>query len=224
MIAINLKGKRLTYSIDARSLTKRRGRQTVWEGLDFAILPSEMVAVTGKSGAGKTTLLNCIGLLERVDAGSLSIGGAEMQKVSSSRRRAAYRRTYGWLFQNYGLVDNWSVARNIRVGQAYSEVARGERRASLARAVDRVGLTGRLSDPIHSLSGGEQQRVALARLIVKNPRIILADEPTAALDPLNGSMVASVLSEFAETGATVIVSTHDEQLVSCCNRVIRIGD
>jgi putative ABC transport system ATP-binding protein len=192
--------------------------------LDFSIAESEMVAVTGQSGAGKTTLLNCIGLLEKVDAGSLSIFGVDMQKVGARQRRNAYRSTFGWLFQNYGLVENWSVARNIKVGQTSSELTMSERRAQLARAIEQVGLRGRLADPIHTLSGGEQQRVALARLIVKRPRIILADEPTGALDSVNGAMVATMLKAFADGGSTVIVSTHDEELVSHCSREIRIGD
>lgn len=147
-----------------------------------------------------------------------------MQKVGARQRRNAYRSTFGWLFQNYGLVENWSVARNIKVGQTSSELTMSERRAQLARAIEQVGLRGRLADPIHTLSGGEQQRVALARLIVKRPRIILADEPTGALDSVNGAMVATMLKAFADGGSTVIVSTHDEELVSHCSREIRIGD
>lgn len=139
-----------------------------------------MVALTGPSGAGKSTLLNCLGLLDEPTGGSITVDDATVTGLNSGRARRFRRDKLGYLFQNYALIDSASVETNLALATG------GSRRTTaplFKAALAQVGLTGREKSPVHQLSGGEQQRVALARLIVKQPTIILADEPTGALTP-----------------------------------------
>ncbi|QJW35928.1 ATP-binding cassette domain-containing protein [Cellulosimicrobium protaetiae] len=197
-------------------LSKAFGRRVLWEGLSFTVEPGSMVALTGRSGSGKSTLLNCVGLLEPVTAGRIVVDGADLTRFGRRRTRQFRRDALGYLFQNYALIDNASIDENLAV------VARGRgrasRRAAFDTALEQVGLAGRGGEPVYQLSGGEQQRVALARLVVKAPSVVLADEPTGALDHDNADMVVASLRSFAEGGATVVVATHSEQVAAACDR------
>ncbi|MGL5824582.1 MAG: ABC transporter ATP-binding protein [Nocardioides sp.] len=193
------------------------GDRTLFRDLDFTVAPGTMVALTGASGSGKSTLLNCIGCLIKPTAGRIEF---ESQTISAMRPRAVRRfrkSTVGYLFQNYALVEDCTVRDNMMIATR----ARGQRgsdaRNSITRALATVGVVGRLDDRVAKLSGGEQQRVALARLLVKRPRLVLADEPTGALDSVNSSAVISVLQKFAADGACVVVATHDEVVRGACD-------
>ncbi|GHD82433.1 putative ABC transport system ATP-binding protein [Salinibacterium amurskyense] len=210
------------FAVRAMSIGKRKGGKELWQDLSFDVERGSHVAITGASGSGKTTLLNCLGLLETPDQGSLIFNGKEIRKSSARSRTIFYRNQVGFVFQNYALVDSWSVARNLRVALTYSKQNKPSRTLMTASVLERLGLAGKERSLVYSLSGGEQQRVALARLLLKNPPLILADEPLAALDDQTASLVTSVLNECCERGAALIYSTHDTNYASTADKVIRL--
>ncbi|MBQ1080446.1 MULTISPECIES: ABC transporter ATP-binding protein [unclassified Nocardiopsis] len=202
--------------INTLNLGKAFGRRVLWEGVNLDIRPGETLALVGPSGSGKTTLLNCLGLLEAPDSGEILFYGRSVTRLGPGRRRRFRRDHLGYLFQNYALIENATVRQNL-------DVVRRDR-ARQAEALDRVGLAGRDREPVHHLSGGEQQRVALARLLVKRPRLVLADEPTGALDQDNGAMVIDTLAEMAEEGCSVVIATHDSSVRDSCDAVFDVGE
>ena len=206
-----------TPLVRARGLTRRRGPRTLWDDLTFDVAPGASVAVTGPSGSGKTSLLSCLGLLERVEAGTLELAGADVTRISRATRRSLFRGTVGHLFQNYALVEDWTVAANVDVAFIGERTARGARVERREAALERVGLGGYDRRRAHSLSGGEQQRVALARLIVRAPRVVIADEPSAALDSDNVDVVLGVLDDLRVAGSALVVATHDDRVVAWCS-------
>lgn len=208
--------------VRAESISKQFHGTAIWRDLTFE-MQSGMIAVTGPSGSGKTTLLNCLGLLEPLDGGELFIGDKPMSKASAGRKRELLRRDIGFLFQNYGLVENWTVRQNLAVAIRYRHLPRVEADKEMADALASVGLGGRGKAKIHSLSGGEQQRVALARLLLKMPSLILADEPTSALDVANTDLVLEALRSHASRGALVIIATHHDHVIESCDTVLALG-
>ncbi|ROP75789.1 putative ABC transport system ATP-binding protein [Frigoribacterium sp. PhB107] len=206
-----------TPLVRARGLTRRRGPRTLWDDLTFDVAPGTSVAVTGPSGSGKTSLLSCLGLLERVEAGTLELAGVDVTRISHATRRSLFRGTVGHLFQNYALVEGWTVAANVDVAFIGTRTTHGARVERREAALERVGLGGYDRRRAHSLSGGEQQRVALARLIVRSPRVVIADEPSAALDPDNVGVVLGVLDDLRLAGSALVVATHDDRVVAWCS-------
>lgn len=204
--------------VRARALRASRGGRLLWSNLSFDVHAGSSLAVTGPSGSGKTTLLHCLGLLAPVDAGSLAIAGEDATRLTTATRRRLFRGTVAHLLQDYALVDEWTVRRNVDMATLGRRTQRRGRALERARALERVGLEGSEHRRVHTLSGGEQQRVALARLVLRQPRLVVADEPTAALDDDNVGMVLSVLDELRTGGAVVVVATHDERVVDWCDR------
>ncbi|WIB26442.1 ATP-binding cassette domain-containing protein [Curtobacterium sp. MCSS17_015] len=197
--------------ITVRDARKQCGGRTLWDALSFDVAAGEVLALTGPSGAGKSTLLDCIGQIDVLDAGTVSIAGVTAAR--SGRRARLLRRDHlGYLFQDFGLVPDMTVQANVEIGRVPRRG--GGRGLPTAAALERVGLAGRATDRAYELSGGEQQRVALARLLVKQPDVVLADEPTSALDEGNAQMVLDLLGEFAADGAAVVVATHVPTVVS----------
>lgn len=212
-----------TESITATNISKRFGERTVWSDLSFTAYEGEMVAISGPSGSGKTTLLNCIGLLDTIDEGTLRIGNYDVSQISRRQKRQQFKNHMGFLFQNYGLVDSWTVKQNLDVALTYSKLGRQDKKREKTNALARVGLSGRENDKVFTLSGGEQQRVALARLLLKRPKLILADEPTGSLDRANADAVMAVLSDCVAGGAVVLISSHDPLVIGQCDRTILVG-
>ena len=204
--------------LNISGLSKSFGARVLWSDLDVAVGSGTMTALTGISGAGKSTLLNCIGLLETPDSGSILFEGRDILRLSGGEVRRFRREILGYLFQNYALVEDSTVLENL-------EMALGRRRAreSLSDLMGQVGLEGRENSRVSTLSGGEQQRVALARVIGKTAKLILADEPTGALDSENSEAVVGHLRRLAKGGATVLVATHDRAVWETCDQVIRLG-
>jgi putative ABC transport system ATP-binding protein len=208
--------------ISVNGIAKTFGDRTLWSDLSLTLDKGQMLAVVGPSGSGKSTLLNCLGLLEGVDSGEIIIGGKDITRFGSGAQRRFRRDTLGYLFQNYALIDNATVAFNLSVAIGASG-GRSHRRDTFDTVLKRVGLSGRANEMVYRLSGGEQQRVALARLLVKKPALVLADEPTGALDSDNASMVIDILRQMAEQGCAIALATHNAEVESSCDKTLRVG-
>ena len=209
-------------TVRAIDLTYCIGSRTLWTDLNFEVSAGSFTALTGPSGSGKTTLLNCIGLLDRPTAGELTVCGHSTSGISERRARALRRTAIGYLFQDFALVEADSIRDNVALAAPVG-LGRRERLDRVSAALDAVGLAGRQKEKVFVLSGGEQQRVALARILVRQPELILADEPTASLDRSNAAMVLDLLREQAEAGAAVIIVSHDPWVVSQCDREVSLA-
>lgn len=213
----------------ASGLSKRyRSRNHVQDALvevDISILEGESVALMGPSGCGKSTLLGVLGLTQRASAGSLLISGLDSDV--SDRERAKWRNEYfGYLRQDYAIIPDETVLSNVKIPLDYGrrKISRKAKRDLSYEALDKVGMSWAIDRPASDLSGGEKQRVAISRALVGSPRIILADEPTAALDSTTGQEVISMLLGYRSEGAAVVLATHDPDVASRCDRVITMLD
>ena len=197
----------------------------VLRGASFALAPGEMLAVVGASGAGKSTLLHLLGGLDTADGGSARLGETELTRAEGAELARVRREQVGFVFQFHHLLPDLSALENVALPLL---VARRKSREALAAAgemLEAVGLAERASHRPGELSGGEQQRAAIARALVHAPRLVLADEPTGNLDARTGASVAVLLKTLARTRATsVIVATHNEQLARACDRTLLLKD
>jgi putative ABC transport system ATP-binding protein len=184
----------------------------------------EFVAIMGPSGCGKSTLLNILGLLDTPSAGTYRFFGEEVSAYSEAQLTAVRRAAIGFVFQSFNLIDDLSVEENVEVALLYRNVPSKERRTRVAEALDRVGISHRARHLPQQLSGGQQQRVAVARALVSNPKVILADEPTGNLDTANGNAVMDLLINVAKAGTTVIMVTHSLTYAALANRTIKLLD
>ncbi|WP_128980371.1 ABC transporter ATP-binding protein [Streptomyces roseicoloratus] len=209
--------------IDVEGLSKSCGERTLWRDVSLTVGPGEMLALVGPSGSGKSTLLNCLGLLDRPNAGVIRHEGKDITRFGRREARLFRRDVLGYLFQGYALIENATVEENLEVAVKPRRALRDQAGPSVAEALQRVGLAGRHKETVHRLSGGEQQRVALARLLVQQPRLVLADEPTAALDRDNTGMVLDSLREMSRAGCAVVIATHDDTVRDACDNVFAVG-
>lgn len=196
-----------------RGISKKFNEKVVFEELSFTLDSGSMIAIIGESGSGKTTLLNCLGQLEEVDKGEIFING---EKILRKHKRKFFQEQAGFLFQNFALIDNETVKKNLQL------VTKDQ--SKIVAALEKFQVEQLLNQKIFRLSGGEQQCVALARLFLKNPPLIFADEPTASLDQKNKEIVIQTLQELNRQGKTVIVVTHDLELAKRLGRVIDLTE
>lgn len=201
--------------IEGIELSKRFEGRVLFENFNFKIESGEFVCFSGVSGCGKTTLLNMIGMIEPFDSGKLLIDGEAM--VTQKQRMQYFRKKLGFLFQNFALVENKTVEQNLKLIRKQDRT-----NLTMEEALKRVGLSGVLKQKVYTLSGGEQQRVALARLFFKQSEIILADEPTGSLDEANANRIMQILKELHQEGKTIILVTHDEKIKKMAERVIEL--
>jgi putative ABC transport system ATP-binding protein len=194
------------------------------DGVSFDVLPGEFVAIMGPSGCGKSTLLNVLGLLDTPSGGSYSFFGQEVAGRSEAELTAMRRDRIGFVFQSFNLIDDLSVAENVEVALLYRRVPAADRRRRVAEALERVGIGHRAKHRPQQLSGGQQQRVAVARALVSDPGLILADEPTGNLDTANGEAVMTLLTDAAAAGVTVIMVTHSLAHAAAAQRTIKLLD
>lgn len=193
--------------IQIQNLKKSFGDHVIFDDYSLTIQDREFTVFTGPSGCGKTTLLNMIGGIENCDSGSILIDGLDISKAKNLR--LYYRKYVGFLFQNFALIERKTVRENLEL------IKRNARSGiSMQEALERVGMAGRENQMVYALSGGEQQRIALARLMMKQCTLILADEPTGSLDRQNALEVMDILTSFQEIGKTVIMVTHDPSLIT----------
>lgn len=209
-------------AITLSNINKRFGEKVLFRDYSLHIEAGEFVAIKGESGAGKTTLLNIIGLLETPDSGSVTLCGARNPSFSSRAAVHLRRHKLSYLFQNYGLVDTDTVEANMKLATRFGKAKGKAEKERIADALAQVGLSGYERRKVYTLSGGEQQRVALAKIIAKSPDIILADEPTGSLDERNRSYVMDILKELNRQGKTIVVVTHDPYVSDCATRHIAL--
>ena len=211
-------------SITLKNITHTYGKHTVLHDVTLSLPIGKMIAICGPSGCGKTTLLNIIGLLERPSRGSVQYDEMEVC-ANSSRAVKKLRYTIGFLFQNYGLSDNDTVLWNMMSAMEYVKTGKEEKKKCIAQVLEKVGLYGIEQQKICQLSGGEQQRVALAKLMVKPCELILADEPTGNLDSKSGGEVMELLQNvWKKMEKALVVITHDSSIARMADRQFQIVD
>ncbi|MEU6050037.1 ABC transporter ATP-binding protein [Streptomyces xanthochromogenes] len=193
-------------------------------GVDLVVERGELLAIVGPSGSGKSTLLHIVGTLDLPTSGSVTIAGHDAAALGDRRLSALRAQHIGFVFQAFHLVPGMSAQDNVAEGLLYSGLPRGERRRRAARALERVGLGDRMKHRPHELSGGQKQRVAIARAVVGEPDLLLADEPTGALDSASGEAVMELIHELNKEGATIAVITHDTEIAARLPRQVRIRD
>jgi putative ABC transport system ATP-binding protein len=208
--------------VDHVSRSFEDGRLTALVDVTFQVGEGEFVAVTGPSGCGKSTLLNLIGALDRPDEGEITVGGERVGAVDGAEYRAS---VVGFVFQFHNLIPTLTAAENVQLPMLGRGLSRGERSARAGELLDEVGLSGRRSAYPPTLSGGERQRVAIARALANEPRLLLADEPTGALDTATGEQIVELLKSVrAQRGTTILLVTNDPEVADSADRIVRIRD
>ncbi|MFD2600288.1 ABC transporter ATP-binding protein [Sphingobacterium corticis] len=192
--------------------------------LNIHVQEGEFVAVMGPSGCGKSTLLNIIGLLDDLDEGSYVFNNVEVAKFNERKRSDLRKHNIGFVFQSFNLIDELTVFENVELPLIYTNVPATERKKRVEEVLEKVQIMHRRNHFPQQLSGGQQQRVAVARAVVNNPKLILADEPTGNLDSSNGNEVMNLLTELNEAGTTIVMVTHSEHDAKFSDRVIRMLD
>ena len=195
--------------------------------LDHATLhiyPKEFVSIIGPSGSGKSTLMNIIGCLDVADAGSYQLDGLPIEAYTENQLAAIRNQKIGFVFQSFNLISKLSAEENVELPLIYQKVPKAERQARVQDALERVGLSNRAKHLPTELSGGQQQRVAIARAIVTDPKLILADEPTGALDSKTSQEIMDIFHELHKQGNTIVLITHDGDVAKQAQRSIHILD
>jgi putative ABC transport system ATP-binding protein len=213
-------------SLEAVSRTYHMGRVAVraLDEVTLDVAPAEFVAIVGPSGSGKSTLMNIVGCLDRPTSGSYRIAGNPVAGLDDDALAAVRSRSIGFVFQTYNLLPRTSALDNVAAPLLYQGVPRRERWARAAAALERLGLGDRLDHEPSELSGGQQQRVAVARAIVTEPALVLADEPTGNLDSRTGADVLDLLRELNATGRTIVLITHDADVAAAAGRQVHLRD
>ena len=192
--------------------------------ISMKIEKGEFVAIVGQSGSGKSTCMNIIGCLDVPTAGSYRLNGREVGNMSGNEQAEVRNEMLGFIFQQYNLLPKLNLLENVEVPLIYAGVPRAERRRQARRALEQVGLGDKLKNKPSQLSGGQQQRVSIARALAGNPAVILADEPTGALDSHTGREVLGMLQQLHRQGNTVVLITHDNSIAVQAQRIIRLED
>ena len=214
--------------IHARSLRKtyQIGDQVVHalDGLDLDIARNEYVALMGPSGSGKSTLMNMLGCLDSPTSGRYVLNGQDVSALDDDALADIRNREIGFVFQTFNLLPRYSALENVALPMIYAGIPRDQRETRASEVLTQVGLADRMDHKPNELSGGQRQRVAVARALVMNPSIILADEPTGNLDTTTSHEVMELFSEIQQAGNTVILVTHEEDIAACAHRTVRLRD
>ncbi len=194
------------------------------DGISLTICHGEFVAIVGKSGSGKSTLMNIIGALDVPTSGEYWIGGEDVSHMSDNQLAGIRNKMIGFIFQQYNLLPRDNLIENVELPLLYAGVSKAERRERAMKSLERVGLADKWKNKPSQLSGGQQQRVSIARALAGNPSLILADEPTGALDSKTSKDVLNFLKELNDEGNTIVMITHDNTIAMEAKRVVRIQD
>lgn len=202
-----------------------KDRLHVLKSLNFSIEKGEFVMIMGKSGSGKTTLMNSLGFLDRFDDGIYNFNGEDVTNISENKKSELRNKYMGFIFQQFHLIDSLTIGKNVELPLLYKGgVPHKERKELVEKYLKLVGLEEKVNRFPKELSGGQQQRVAIARSLINDPYVIFADEPTGALDSETSTQIMEILKKLNEEGKTIIMVTHDGDLVEYATRVIRIKD
>jgi putative ABC transport system ATP-binding protein len=212
-----------TAVCELAGITKNYEGRPVVRDMNLTVHAGEMVAIAGESGSGKTTLLNIMGLLESPDAGTVRLFGEPAPRVRSAGATKLLRTRLAYLFQNFALIDNATVDENLRVAQSYVKATGTTKKSQRRDALRKVGLPAAERRKPYTLSGGEQQRIAIARILLKPCDLVLADEPTGSLDPANRDAVLRLLLTLRDLGKTLVIVTHDPVVAQACTRVVQLS-
>jgi putative ABC transport system ATP-binding protein len=210
-------GVRKTYRTGAESVDALRG-------IDLAVEAGQFVSVMGPSGSGKTTLLNCLSGLDDIDGGTVLVGGEDISAMSDARRTRHRASAMGFIFQSFNLIPVFTATENVELPLLLAGVPARDARAAAHSTLERVGLGSRINHRPNELSGGEQQRVTVARALAGRPQIVWADEPTGNLDSETAAQVMSLLRELHQEGLTIMLVTHDEEIGGSAERRILVRD
>ena len=197
---------------------------TALNGINLEINKGEFLAIMGPSGSGKTTLMNIIGCLDKPTKGTFLLNGEDIAKCTENEMSDIRLKTIGFVFQSFHLLPRQSALTNVELPLNYARVPKKERRERARKALERVGLADRVDFKPNQLSGGQMQRVAIARAIVNNPKLLLADEPTGALDTKSGAQVMELFQKLNDEGVSVLMITHDPEIAAHAKRVVMIRD
>ena len=204
--------------ITLNNISKKYNEKNIVRNFNLKINKGEFISIVGESGSGKTTLLNIIGLLEKQTSGDIVVMG--IKNPTSKELTKLQREFYGYVFQNYALIEEDSVQTNLKLALKYNKVI--DKQAEINRALKLVGLEGYNKKKVFELSGGEQQRLALARIMLNKCEIILADEPTGNLDNKNRDIVFNILKDLNKQGKTIVIVTHDNYIANKCDKIIKL--
>ena len=196
----------------------------VLKNVSIQVAEGEYVAIMGPSGSGKTTLMNIIGCLDRCTEGTYELDGADISRISENELSKVRLKKIGFVFQTFELLPGETAIENVALPLVYAGVPKAEREKAAVEALTKVGLGERVNFKPNQLSGGQKQRVAIARALINHPRILLADEPTGALDQKSGKQVMELFEELNKEGVTIVMITHDAHVASKAKRVIHIID
>ena len=194
------------------------------DGVSLSVARGDFVAIVGQSGSGKSTMMNVLGCLDIPTRGEYRLNGVDVRELSDRELSAIRNRQIGFIFQQYNLIQNLTVLENVELPLIYQGKDTEERKEMAMAALERVGLAGRMKHKPSEMSGGQQQRVSIARALAGKPAVILADEPTGALDSRTGLEVLEFLRELNREGTTVILITHDNSIAATARRIIRLTD
>ncbi|MBE6605625.1 MAG: ABC transporter ATP-binding protein [Ruminococcaceae bacterium] len=218
----------MTPIIDLRNIYKiyQMGDSEVHAADDVSlkIYKGEFVAIVGQSGSGKSTLMNIIGCLDVPTSGKYYLNGEDVSELDDDKQAAIRNKTLGFIFQQYNLIAKLNVLENVELSLLYAGISKAKRNEMAKSALERVGLSDKLKNFPNQLSGGQQQRVSIARALAGNPSIILADEPTGALDSKTSREVLDFLKKLNEEGNTIVLITHDQSIAREAKRIVRIMD
>lgn len=208
--------------IIVRELNKSYENLTVIKDMNLEIAPGSICAIMGRSGSGKSTLLNILGLLDNDFSGNVTINGADVKGIRGRKRQKFIRNNINYMFQNFALIDDKTVEYNLNMALRNVKMTKHQKNVIVDNILMNIDLSDKKDKKVFTLSGGEQQRVALARSLIKPGNILLADEPTGNLDGTNRLLIMELIRRNQNTDKIVVIVTHDEEVASMCDRVLRL--
>lgn len=210
------------YILSIIDISKAYEGHQVIDNFNANILKGSITSISGPSGCGKTTLLNIIGLLEYADQGKVLYFEDEVIKPFTRKASLCLRTRIGYMFQNFALINEETVSYNLNISLAHSQLSKSEKKQKISEVLSQVGLAGYENKKVYTCSGGEQQRIAIAGILLKDSDLILADEPTGSLDPENKLIIIQLLKQLQDNGKTILMVTHDQEMIDIADVHIRL--